>query len=66
MLAGLFFALSGFLIFPGLLVFPTIYFLPTIIGFARKSPQTAPVFFVNLYLGWSVIGWIVALVLALR
>lgn len=46
-----------FLIFSVLL-----YFLPTII--ARDKPQVLAVFLVNLLLGWTVIGWFVALIWA--
>ena len=46
-----------FLIFSVLL-----YFLPTLI--ARDKPDVMAVFLVNLLLGWTVIGWFVALVWA--
>jgi hypothetical protein len=39
-----------------------LYFLPTVIGW-RKRNVTA-IFVLNLFLGWSVIGWIIALVWA--
>jgi hypothetical protein len=38
------------------------YFLPTIIGVVRKHPQIAPIVLINLLLGWTIIGWIGALV----
>lgn len=38
------------------------YFLPSIIGHEKRS--FAGIFVVNLLLGWTVIGWIVALVWA--
>jgi hypothetical protein len=41
-----------------------LYFLPTIIAIVRKMPNTGSVFVVNLFLGWTFIGWIVALVMA--
>jgi hypothetical protein len=50
-----------------LLVFPLVgllHFLPSIIG--RKRPDILLIFLVNLLAGWSVIGWLVALYLALR
>jgi len=47
-----------FLILSGLL-----YFVPTIIG--RNKADVMGIFLVNLLLGWTVIGWIVALVWAL-
>jgi hypothetical protein len=43
-----------------------LYFLPTIIATARKVPNVGSVFVVNLFLGWSFIGWVVALAMAVR
>ena len=40
-----------------------LYFLPALIG-ASKRNSTA-IFWLNLLLGWSLIGWVVALVWAL-
>lgn len=42
-----------------------LYFLPTIIAALRHSVNKMVVFLVNLFLGWSVIGWIIALILSL-
>ncbi|HUG08892.1 MAG TPA: superinfection immunity protein [Acidimicrobiia bacterium] len=39
-----------------------LYFLPSII--ARKKHNANSVFVVNLFLGWTLIGWIVALAMA--
>jgi len=39
-----------------------LYFLPFII--ARKKHNSGSVFVVNLFLGWTIIGWIVALAMA--
>ena len=54
---------------PGVLwnaiIAPTFYFLPTIIAIARKRQTTLALFVLNLVLGWTVIGWIVALIWAL-
>ncbi|MGC2333655.1 MAG: superinfection immunity protein [Candidatus Acidiferrales bacterium] len=38
------------------------YFLPSIIGHQKRS--FAGIFVLNLLLGWTVIGWIVALIWA--
>jgi RsiW-degrading membrane proteinase PrsW (M82 family) len=40
------------------------YFLPTIIAIKRKSPHTTAVVILNLFLGVTLLGWIIALVLA--
>ena len=42
----------------------TFYFLPTIIAIKRKSPHTAAVVILNIFFGVTLIGWIVALILA--
>jgi hypothetical protein len=47
-----------------LLPFIALYFVPTIIAVARKPPYLTAVVVVNFFLGWTFIGWIVALVLA--
>jgi hypothetical protein len=41
-----------------------LYFAPTIEARRRKKRNTAAVFVLNLFLGWTVIGWIVAVVWA--
>lgn len=43
-----------------------LYLLPTGIAFARKAPDPALVAVVNIAFGVTAIGWLVALVLALR
>tara|TARA_B100001057_G_scaffold478500_1_gene549012 strand:- start:201 stop:602 length:402 start_codon:yes stop_codon:yes gene_type:complete len=47
------------------LLFLAIYFLPTIVAVARKKVNEGAIFVLNLFLGWSLIGWVVALVWAL-
>jgi len=42
----------------------SLYFLPTIVAIVRKKTNLLAIFLVNFLLGWSVIGWIVALVWA--
>lgn len=42
------------------------YFLPLIIAGLRRSPGLAAVAVINIALGWTVAGWVIALVMALR
>ena len=42
-----------------------MYWLPTIIAIARRTPSALGVAAINFFLGWTIIGWIVALVMAL-
>jgi hypothetical protein len=44
------------------LILLAIYFLPTIIALLRRQPNTLAIFLLNFFLGWSFIGWVVALV----
>ena len=39
-----------------------LYFIPTIAGYDKKN--VGAIFALNLFLGWTLIGWVVALVWA--
>ena len=43
-----------------------IYFLPSIIAAARSKRDLLSIFLLNFFLGWNAIGWIVALVWAVK
>lgn len=49
-----------------LIVLIALYFIPTIVAVIRKVPSTGSVVVINLFLGWSLIGWVVALAMAVR
>jgi cytochrome c biogenesis protein CcdA len=42
------------------------YFLPSIVGAVRKVPNIGSVVVINLFLGWTLVGWVVALAMAAR
>jgi hypothetical protein len=42
------------------------YFLPTIVAVARKVTNQGSVAVINVFLGWSLVGWVVALAMACR
>lgn len=44
-----------------ILVLGALYFLPVVVATVRNCKATAGVFVVNLFLGWTLIGWVVAL-----
>ena len=57
----------------GILIFVVIavvclvfYFLPTIIAFKKERDNKVSILALNLFLGWSLIGWVVSLVWALK
>jgi len=40
------------------------YFAPTAIAVSRSHPHAASIFVLNLFLGWTLIGWVVALAMS--
>jgi uncharacterized membrane protein YqaE (UPF0057 family) len=49
----------------GFILLAVLYFIPTIVAASRKTPNSGSIFVVNLLLGWTMIGWIAALVKAI-
>jgi len=43
-----------------------IHFVPTIIAGVRKTKNFWWIFAINFFLGWTIVGWIAALIWALR
>lgn len=48
------------------LIVLAVYFLPSVVAVARKVRHQGSVVVVNLFLGWTFIGWVVALAMACR
>jgi ABC-type sugar transport system permease subunit len=42
------------------------YFLPFAIAFNKKRANAGAIFALNFFLGWTLIGWVLALVWALK
>ena len=42
-----------------------LYFLPAIIAAVRHTHNTTGILLLNLFLGWTVIGWFVAFIMAI-
>ncbi len=42
-----------------------IYFIPYLISNSNKNTNESSIFFLNLLLGWTFVGWVVALLIAL-
>jgi hypothetical protein len=51
-----------FVLFLSVLTF--FYFLPTVVAASNKHPSVAGIFLLNLFFGWSVLGWVISLVWA--
>ncbi len=42
-----------------------LYLLPCIVATTRRNPHSASIAVINIFLGWTLIGWVVALAWAL-
>jgi len=43
-----------------------MYFLPSIVALARSKRDITGIVLLNFFLGWTMIGWVVALVWAFK
>jgi hypothetical protein len=53
---------AGFL----LLIVIGMYFIPLIVAVVRKVPNVGSVAVINIFLGWTLVGWVVVLAMAAR
>lgn len=44
-----------------ILASPIIYFLPVIIASVTRKKNTTAIGVLNLFLGWTILGWIISL-----
>lgn len=42
------------------------YHAPTTVAIIRKSDKALIVQLINVFLGWTIIGWVIALIIALQ
>ena len=47
-----------------LIFFGVLYFLPAIIAAARHTHNSTGILLLNIFLGWTLVGWFVALLMA--
>ena len=43
-----------------------LYMLPTLVAYARDIPQRQIITILNIVLGWTLIGWVIAFLWAMR
>jgi len=48
--------------FGGLALILSLYLLPTLVALAREHINVMAIFILNLFLGWTFLGWIAAFV----
>ena len=67
-MAGFFAITSATFIFLIISIVPiliiALYFLPIIISIFREHSNKTPIILITIFLGWTIIGWIIALMLA--
>ena len=56
---------TGVLLAAGI-IFLLIYFLPTIIAAKNQNKDVSAIFIINLLLGWTFLGWVIALAWAFK
>jgi hypothetical protein len=49
-----------------LLIVLVLYFLPSVVAIVRKVTHQGSVVVINLFLGWTFVGWVIALAMACR
>ncbi|WP_087863461.1 superinfection immunity protein [Comamonas thiooxydans] len=49
-----------------LLVNALVYVTPTLIACRYKRANRVPIMLINVLLGWTILGWVLALALALK
>lgn len=59
-------AFGNLVVFSGIVFIPAFYMLPTIEAWLRKSNNLPAIAAVNFFLGWSLLGWVAALVWAFK
>lgn len=43
-----------------------VYLAPISVAYVRQPPNVWSIAVVNLFLGWTIIGWVVAMAMAVR
>ncbi|MGH2864850.1 MAG: superinfection immunity protein [Solirubrobacteraceae bacterium] len=59
-------ASAGASIALGVVLLIGLYFTPTIVAVARKVDHQGSIIVINVFAGWTLIGWVGALALACR
>jgi hypothetical protein len=53
-----------FLTFAILFLIVVFYLLPCVIASTRKTGHQGAIFFINMLFGWTILGWVAALIWA--
>jgi hypothetical protein len=53
---------GGWFVYMFAVMFPFMYFFPTLWAWFADKPNLVSTFFINLFVGWSLVGWFVLIV----
>jgi len=56
--------MTGFWEFLLVLMLFFVYFVPTIVAYSRRHRNTLAIFILNLFAGYTLFGWVVAMIWA--
>lgn len=56
--------MEGAYIMEFILLFVVFFFAPSLVAWQRKHNNRAPIILMNILLGWTVIGWVIAIIWA--
>ena len=59
-------AFGAFIAMTAIITVPALYMLPTIEAWLKSHPNLTSIALVNIFLGWTLIGWVVAIVWAFK
>jgi len=47
-----------------LILFTFFYFIPSIVAYTNEKKNESAIIILNIFLGWTILGWIIALIWA--
>ena len=58
--------MDGFLLILLIILGLAVYFIPTIVAFVSQQENRVAIMVLNIFLGWTLVGWVVSLVWAVK
>ena len=55
-----------FIVISIVLILITLYFIPSIIAIKKKHKDLSKILMINIFLGWTIVGWIISLVIVIN
>ena len=55
-----------FIVISIVLILITLYFIPSIIAIKKRHKDLSKILMINIFLGWTIVGWIISLVIVIN